>query len=128
VALAGGGAHTLALKSDGSVVAWGADWDGQCDLPAVNAIVGIGAGAVHTVLLAESTLPDRKLLNPSIQSKRFSALLQTLNRKHYALEYATSIPAAQWNGIATNAGNGGLEILTDPTATVPRRFYRMRQW
>jgi hypothetical protein len=128
VALAGGGAHSLGLKSDGAIVAWGADWDGQCDLPALSAVVGIGAGAVHTVLLVESTLPDRKLLNPSIQSKRFTALLQTLNRKHYALEYSTSIPASQWNGVATNAGNGALEILTDPTANAPRRFYRMRQW
>jgi hypothetical protein len=128
VALAGGGAHSLALKSDGTVVAWGADWDNQCDLPVLSAIVGIGAGAVHTVLLVESTLPERKLLNPSIQSARFSALLQTLNRKHYALEYATSLPAVQWNGVATNAGNGALEILADPSANAPRRFYRMRQW
>jgi hypothetical protein len=129
VAVAGGGAHSIALMSDGSVAAWGADWNGQCELPSgLGDVVGISAGEAHSLVLVGSTLPEPRLLSPSLKNGRFSALLQTLNRRHYALEYAVSLTANQWTGITTNAGSGGLEILADPAATAPQRFYRMRQW
>jgi hypothetical protein len=79
-------------------------------------------------VLVGSTLPNPLLLSASLNHGRFSALLQTLNRKHYSLEYAPSPAASQWTGLKTNAGNGGLEMLLDNTATAPQRFYRMRQW
>jgi hypothetical protein len=31
--IAAGGAHSLGLRLDGSLIAWGANWDGQCDVP-----------------------------------------------------------------------------------------------
>jgi hypothetical protein len=37
VAVAGGGYHSLGVKSDGTIVAWGYNGDGQCDVPAPNA-------------------------------------------------------------------------------------------
>jgi hypothetical protein len=54
--------------------------------------------------------------------------VQTLNRKHYSLDYVSSLSSNNWTSVRTNLGNGALEILADPTATSPRRFYRMRQW
>ena len=33
VAIAGGGAHSLAIRTDGTVVAWGLDGDGQTNVP-----------------------------------------------------------------------------------------------
>jgi hypothetical protein len=44
VAIAAGDAHGLALRSDGIVVAWGRNDDGQCDVP-VGSYRAIGAGA-----------------------------------------------------------------------------------
>lgn len=44
IAAAAGDAHGLALRSDGIVVAWGRNGDGQCDVP-VGAYRAIGAGA-----------------------------------------------------------------------------------
>jgi len=44
VAVAAGDAHGLALRSDGIVVAWGRNDDGQCDVP-VGTFRAIGAGA-----------------------------------------------------------------------------------
>jgi hypothetical protein len=37
VALAGGGQHSLGLKADGSIVAWGDNTYGQCNVPIPNA-------------------------------------------------------------------------------------------
>jgi hypothetical protein len=55
-------------------------------------------------------------------------LIQTLSPKHYALEFKDSLATTNWTAVSTNAGNGGLRTLTDPTATGAQRFYRVRQW
>jgi hypothetical protein len=90
--------------------------------------VGVAAGTYHTVALLEKTIPVPLLLNPARQGNQFSTLVQTLNRKHYALEYKDSLDATNWSCACTNTGNGALRILPDAMADAPQRFYRMRQW
>ena len=129
VAVVGGGGHSVALGADGKVTAWGADWNGQCGFPAALApAAGIAAGENHTLVLLADALPVPQLLNSVWQGHRFSAQVQTLAPKNYALEYKDSVTATNWTTLYTNAGNGALRILTDPDATNPQRFYRMRQW
>ena len=129
VAVAGGGAHSLALGADGTVTAWGADLNGQCDIPPyVFPAAGIAAGEYHTIALLAGTMPVPQLIGPSRAANRFSMLIQTLSPKHYALEFKNSLAATNWTAVSTNAGNGGLETLTDLTATGTPRFYRVRQW
>ena len=43
--------HNLALKSDGSIVAWGDNTYGQIDVPAGNDFVAIDAGQLHSLAL-----------------------------------------------------------------------------
>lgn len=51
-AIAAGGSHTVALKNDGTVVAWGNNGNGQTTVPAgVAGVTAIAAGAYHTVAL-----------------------------------------------------------------------------
>ncbi len=47
--IAAGYQHSLALKTDGSLVAWGSNNDGQCDVPAGTNVLAIAAGYNYNV-------------------------------------------------------------------------------
>ena len=50
VAVAGGKRHSLGLKADGSIVAWGYNDYGQCDVAAPNAdFVAVAGGDCHSL-------------------------------------------------------------------------------
>ena len=52
IAIAGGAYHSLALKSDGKVVAWGYDGSGQTDVPAsLTNVIAISAGYDQSLAL-----------------------------------------------------------------------------
>lgn len=52
VAIAGGGLHSLGLKSDGTVVGWGYNYFGQANAPAgLSNVVAIAGGAHHSLAL-----------------------------------------------------------------------------
>ena len=54
-----GGYHSLALREDGSVLAWGRDWDGQTDVPpeATTVRLQLPPALAHSVaLLADGTV------------------------------------------------------------------------
>src|SRR6267143_982811 len=51
-AIAAGNYHSLALKSDGTVLAWGENGSGQSTVPAnLSGIVAISAGGFHSLAL-----------------------------------------------------------------------------
>ncbi len=51
VAIAAGATHSLALKSDGSLVAWGNNIQDQCNVPAGNDYEAVAAGYYHSLAL-----------------------------------------------------------------------------
>lgn len=52
IALAAGDAHCLALRADGTVVAWGANYAGQTNVPPdLTNVVSIAAGSAHSLAL-----------------------------------------------------------------------------
>jgi alpha-tubulin suppressor-like RCC1 family protein len=53
VAIAAGRYHSLALEANGGVVAWGLNYNGQCNVPAVaqSGVVAIAAGITHSLAL-----------------------------------------------------------------------------
>ena len=51
-AIAAGWYHTVALKGDGTVVAWGYNGYGQCNVPpGLSGVTAIAAGGYHTAAL-----------------------------------------------------------------------------
>jgi hypothetical protein len=51
VDVAAGKRHCLALRSDGSLAAWGYNTHGECDVPAGNDYTAIAAGLYHSIAL-----------------------------------------------------------------------------
>jgi len=51
IAIAAGWGHSLALKSDGSIVGWGYNYSGQATPPAGNDFLAISAGGYHSLAL-----------------------------------------------------------------------------
>ena len=129
VAVSGGYGHALALKSSGAAVAWGANGNGQCSIPSVcSNVFAIAAGAYHTLLLLDAPAAPPQLLTPVRNGSSFSVVVPTLNRLTYALEFKDSLIETNWIALPAVSGNGALQLLSDPTASVPQRFYRLRQW
>ena len=103
--------------------------NGQCDLPPdLTNVVAIAAGGRHTLVLVDNGAYVPRLFSPAWNANRFSALLQTLNRKNYGFEFKNSLAATNWTALSNVTGNGALRLLLDPGATRSPRFYRVRQW
>jgi len=58
VSVAGGYSHTIALKIQGSVLAWGDNSSGQCNIPAAaqNGVIAIAGGYFHTIALKDGAV------------------------------------------------------------------------
>ena len=120
---------TPILKANGFAAAWGNNLNGQCDVPnAVSNVIGVAAGSVHSLLLLGSPAGNPVILSASHSAGQFTVLVQTASGKSYSLEYKDSLSASTWVGLPAVQGNGTVQTLTDPNATVAQRFYRVKQF
>lgn len=107
-AIAAGAGHALALKADGTVVAWGDDSYGQTNVPAgLSNVVAIAAGADHSLALTA----DGRLMS-------WGSYQPTPSRFIYYSVYvpATNTPAGLSNVIAIAAGaDHDLAVKNDGT-------------
>ena len=54
--------------------------------------------------------------------------LPTFVGKVYAFEFSDSLVESNWFALPLILGDGTVKMLTDPAATSPLRFYRIRQF
>ena len=98
-AMAAGRSHTVALRSDGSVVAWGWAREGQATVPlaAQSGVVAVAAGDVHTVALKSSG---------SVVAWGGNAVGQT------------TVPVAAQSGVTAIAAGGGHNLALKSDGSV----------
>jgi hypothetical protein len=131
VAVAAGNNHSVALLRDGTIRAWGWNGSGQTDVPpSASNVRAIASGLDHCLaLLGDSPPQFRALMERPVKSAgSFQAAVQTRSGRVYSLEYKDSLANPDWTPLPLVAGNGGLQVLVDPTATATQRFYRVNQW
>ncbi|HEU5396553.1 MAG TPA: immunoglobulin domain-containing protein, partial [Verrucomicrobiae bacterium] len=130
VAIAEGASHGLALKADGTVVAWGSNTYGQTNVPpGLSNVFVIAAGQYDSLALIGNAPPSTQTIlpNPTLGTNGFSLSLPTQSGKVYALEYKNSLADTNWTLLPLVPGGSG-ETLRDSAPTNSQRFYRVQQW
>ncbi len=116
-ALASGGRHMLALKTDGSVVGWGtAVQSAEANVvpPGVSGVFAIAAGKKGSLALRDATAPTQPffLVHPQAQTIAYQQALQL-----EAEAVATPAPTYQWrrNGSAIAGATQGTFVVAAAT-------------
>jgi hypothetical protein len=131
VDVAAGLDHCLALRDDGTVVAWGDNTYGQTNLPmGLTNVAAIAAGDNHSLaLLGDGPLVlHAPLTNPIWSTNGFSVSLPTQSGRVYVLEYKNSLTDSHWTALPSVAGSGRMQSLIDSTSNASQRFYRVQRW
>jgi len=108
VAIAGGGWHSLALKSDGTITGWGRNDFGQASIPAgLSNVVAIAAGAAYSMALqANGTVLawGDNIYGPTNVPAGLSNVVAIASGGWHALALKSNGIVAAWGaGIGTNA-------------------------
>ena len=127
VAIAAVGSHSLALKADRTVVAWGNDSSGQATVPSgLQNVIAIAGGLSHSLALVGEPVAAPELVNPILLGTTFSVQIYCAPGKTYVLEYKDSLNDIEWIDLDTVIGRGAMQSLTNTNAPPSQRFYRVR--
>ena len=125
-AIAAAGDHSLALKSDGTVVAWGSDDYGQSTLPSsVGNVTAIAAGFYTSIALV---LPRPSLtLNSQPSSLNQLILSWPTNYSGFTLQSSASLNPPTWADFPIPPMiSGGQFFVTNPISS-GSQFFRLRK-
>src|SRR5438445_9288060 len=92
--------HTVGVKSNGTLVAWGYNADGQTNYPAgVSNVLAVAAGQSDSLALIGDApaIPALRAEAPAYLQGVFSVLVQTRSGKDYRLEYKDHLDDPVWN-------------------------------
>lgn len=131
VAIGAGPSISMAVRRDGTVVAWGDNTYYETNIPpGLTNVIQVGASLYKCIALIGAGPPvqSASVISPRWHNGRFSVSVPTENGRVYSLEYKDSLQDANWSGLPLVAGTGGLVVLSDPTAPLKQRFYRVQRW
>jgi hypothetical protein len=98
-------------------------WGAGIQVVGDRAYLADGPGGLLIVSLPEA-LPSA-LFHPAWRDGVFTVAVPTHGGQGYALEFKRALDETQWTPLPLVPGAGGVQTLTDPSATDPRRFYRV---
>lgn len=126
VAIAGGFTYSLALKNDGTVVAWGTNTDGEATIPpAVSNVVAISAGFYQSLAI----IADLKIDSINIVPEGPALNFHTFAGQQYSVEYSPGLDSGSWLPLPGGnvSGNGSdTQVIDTGGADAASRFYRLR--
>jgi len=62
----------------------------------------------------------------AVTGKRSQSAFYAVKGIEYVIEYKDRLDGAPWQELETRTRTGSLQTITDPDATRPSRFYRIR--
>jgi alpha-tubulin suppressor-like RCC1 family protein len=132
VAVAAGRYHALALKSDGSVTNWVLPFSPATPAGLSN-VTFIASGPNHCLAILGNGLAQAAIPSSSAQwrSNQFTLSVTpsaTDYGRLYWFEYKDSLSNSTWKSSPLTPAYSSSLTLTDGTATVFQRFYRIRKW
>ncbi len=81
-----------------------------------------GASTVATSI----TVAELRFLTIEMNAASFSGSVPTVTGRNYTLERSASLIAPDWAPLSRLPGDGTIRTFTDPAATGPQQFYRVR--
>jgi Bacterial Ig-like domain/Regulator of chromosome condensation (RCC1) repeat len=142
-AISAGTVHSLALKGDGTVVAWGENLYGEANVPAgLSGVTAIDAGGYHNLALvgADTTAPTVTNWSPTPTASKkatvtatFSEDVQNVNTTTFKLERVIAVkkaPTKYAPVAATVTPSSGIvekdqKATLTPTLDLPNGTYRV---
>jgi alpha-tubulin suppressor-like RCC1 family protein len=117
IAMAGGGAHNLFLKSDGSLWGMGSDSNGQ-----------LGDGSTTSTNRPEQILAAyNQITSQPLGVTNLQLSFVGVASANYALDRSSSLSPPNWIPQATNpAGSFGTLVFTNPPDAATNNFWRIR--
>ena len=128
VAIAGGYGHSLALKDDGTLVAWGGNWAHQSDLLAgLTNVVAIASGGYQNLALLSALTAVRARFFGVKQHSNGITDLRLLAEPGFVYQVQSSANLQSWATRATVTNRtGGIYYLDAEASGHPARFYRTK--
>jgi uncharacterized delta-60 repeat protein len=72
------------------------------------------------------SVPAPTLVNPVLSNTTFRVSVATISGKSYILQFKNALTDTNWTSLPSVPGDGTVKIMTDNSATVARRFYRVQ--
>ncbi len=103
-----------------------ANWTESGSIVSSSASYNFTLNANRALMASFTHASSPMISSPKLTGTTFTLSVPTQVGFNYTLEYKNSISDPNWTAVQTVSGTGSIITLTDPGATGPSRFYRVR--